>query len=1518
MADANSAVDEKEKKRRKQAKKMGKTLAACWNLKGSEGFQEERHSTSKEEHVLDLATIGQKLDAKKYRLGRHGWEDFARDLGGVYNRHTARKTKHAKAAASHLKEVQAMLKQKDPSLADIANNFVPTETAAGNKKRKASDDVDSSRIVRKRSSTSGGGKSAHALAAESGDADLSLKDREVKAMEQLAIFVEENGGSREVVAGFRSRVTRKPSDRRYDVTYYNEEGRRFRSMLEVGRFFSLVKTDKPPKRKPTFRSNKPKSSREKEAEKKKLRKELERLRKAHQRATKALDDFVNDQKESTYPMEDLDLMSEEVKNNGKQLVTASTCAAARIPDIRDFPGIPQHCVPDLLMTWDFLCTFSKTLNLEQIGLEDFVGALTYKPPEGAGGDDIQAPPVFLAEAHLGLLKLLVSDRQSDEWWWAILETQETENPNAKLIAVEGKEEGGGDMAVIKVDLAGLLSEEEDPLMTNSWLASLEEIGKIDVAEKDTIKNTIKTALAVVGNKYVAAYMRKVLSLLKRKEVASAKNAVAWLLKKVQEARPDLNSRSVRESKMAEIRKKVVDEAQLQMQKLGSTAPAIKAEDLGSDVDESDDEDSDDSDDEDMGSSEKQEREPKVDTKDDSELPAPAIPLRPSPTLVDLLLPPFKPHFNSEFLNSFSWPQMAAATVCRVLHRFKRLRNEVDDSLRAVRELTQVVVSQRREREAHAVSRVFTECLATVDNESPSEMAVEHLCSGGDYLDLSPVQRLCILRVLVEAAYDTHTVSDVVDGNFKQRISASKTVDAEERKAKKEEKENKAAAEASGREQLAFEARERFLEEKRAEIRKINEGSNEFTDEFMDSLTDEDIIDFDEDIKADFNSLPAPESFSKIEVNKMVVKMHEAAAFDTHSLKAITMDELLQQEKEDMKAMEEQLASFGDSPDNVESGLDRETSRSIERLRKNIEKTKEAAHKLPAERNVAILILRDAIADGTQKLLKGALREAKAARLSGEDETTGGMWALDLMRDAALELEKAKQLKRVADARKELVAKRNKCFIRNEPLGLDRFRNRFWHFDRDEDSHFWVEAALVPKQVGSTTEVPEGFVDLTADAASIFIGARDEEEDLLGKTASEQFRKFSRQEYHSSALQPCLAKKNWGCHATEKSIRTLIKNMDSRGIRENELKSNLKESLEESAGEKHDGVKEEDTLLIIGDEEAFKKLRDMERESPRDGVVMETLDTFNSCIGASVRVRIPPGGGAKDSVKARYETGKITGFKTRHESSEVDPESMDEGSDTEVAEFHEWQAVTDRGRTHWLSTAELMESLCRFVKWNSKDTGYFELDTVYLAYRNSIGRHCGKAADAPYSNSPMFFARMMVRREQELYSKLKNRNYDNNWGGKSGARAVWTNSMKDYTFDLKQAREGLLTLENAFNELMDGIPNEEAEGNGKELLENPTTRDDIELESIDSKSIISLWNSPNSRAVFYEIVNTCRTTGFLALAFDLLCRNTTAYLSAHKLLNVKTEPTYSSQPMRTTRRMNAWQQQQAENADSDWE
>jgi hypothetical protein len=54
------------------------------------------------------------------------------------------------------------------------------------------------------------------------------------------------------------------------------------------------------------------------------------------------------------------------------------------------------------MAWDFLCTFRRVLNLTP--LLSMILLLAYSPRGQVLGDDVLAPPVYLAEAHLGLLK----------------------------------------------------------------------------------------------------------------------------------------------------------------------------------------------------------------------------------------------------------------------------------------------------------------------------------------------------------------------------------------------------------------------------------------------------------------------------------------------------------------------------------------------------------------------------------------------------------------------------------------------------------------------------------------------------------------------------------------------------------------------------------------------------------------------------------------------------------------------------------------------------------------------------------------------------------------------------------------------------------------------------------------------------------------------------------------------------------------------------------------------------------
>lgn len=89
------------------------------------------------------------------------------------------------------------------------------------------------------------------------------------------------------------------------------------------------------------------------------------------------------------------------------------------------------------------------------------------------------------------------------------------------------------------------------------------------------------------------------------------------------------------------------------------------------------------------------------------------------------------------------------------------------------------------------------------------------------MGLTSVQKLCILRVLIEAAYDSYHISKCVDGNIKDRANAVKALEAEERKAKKEARDEAAAADRGARERLAAEARSLLLAKKQKKNKQTN-------------------------------------------------------------------------------------------------------------------------------------------------------------------------------------------------------------------------------------------------------------------------------------------------------------------------------------------------------------------------------------------------------------------------------------------------------------------------------------------------------------------------------------------------------------------------------------------------------------------------------------------------------------------------------------------------------------------------
>jgi len=328
--------------------------------------------------------------------------------------------KHKKSARRNLDEVKTFLAKVDAHLAEIAeasgaasaaggessakNDKAAAATPASGKKRKPSDGGGSKESSKKKKKK----------AAKEDMSSLTIPQREQRALEQLGTYLEEVGGGspfiyllmcwilcvnycrckhsssrlysphhdtcilvcmalldfipgkRKQAADFTCKVTEASTSGKYDTAFYNQAGKRLRSMIAVAKSLGLVEDDKASSASSKSAANqgvgRPKNKRELESEQKKLKKEMDKLLKGHEKATKALDDHRNDHKNDRYPVEDEILIEEEEAEEAAQNGGGASAGVADLrhlanPDIDGFPGIPVECTPDLLMCWDFLCKF---------------------------------------------------------------------------------------------------------------------------------------------------------------------------------------------------------------------------------------------------------------------------------------------------------------------------------------------------------------------------------------------------------------------------------------------------------------------------------------------------------------------------------------------------------------------------------------------------------------------------------------------------------------------------------------------------------------------------------------------------------------------------------------------------------------------------------------------------------------------------------------------------------------------------------------------------------------------------------------------------------------------------------------------------------------------------------------------------------------------------------------------------------------------------------------------------------
>lgn len=1329
------------------------------------------------------------------------------------------------------------------------------------------------------------------------------------------------------------------SNGRDEVLYFSAQGRRFRSRTEVARFLGLSdpnsssNTNKPgnnssssttdvvKKTRNLMNTGIPRNNRDCENERKRLKREIDRLIKLHTKTSKSIDDLRNDYLNEKYPVNDNILMEEinqDQNASSNSSTTTKSCqqlqtGVVRAPDLCSFPSIPDYCTGDMLMVWDFLCTFNRILGLETISLEDFVSALTFQPSQDNSSSSpsnwnepntLHNPPVFLSEAHMSLLKLLVNDASSEQWWWSTLETDASGGEEVTTDTISP--EFGGDVLTpnIKVDMEALLSNDEDPLVTKLWLQALDDVRTRKTNSGGTIKNSVKIALSITKNDIVKNYLHKAMRKWKGNAAGFTKRAVVWLVDKVREARPDLWGRKVSQEVIDAQTKKVVKEATEYMNLLEED-PDMKDDidetnntNSNNNMDESDDEDSDEDDEDSNNDPEDDElnlksfdtaKRDKMD--DNSTFVTSPIPLKPPPSLVDMLLPPQKIPFNlNELIYSpLAWPCIVGTAAGRIFHRYKKQRNNTDDDLREFWSLSPLTIAMRRKREENASLRVFSECATPINNdgedpELPLESAVDHLSCGGVYLELSPVQRLCILRTLIEAAYDTREVSEAIEENFRLRGNAVKALENEQKKAKKDAREEAAAADKEARENLAREARETLINEKLEDIKRQSKYNSEYTSEFIQSLTDEDIINFDDEIKEAYAALPHPSSFNRSEVQDMVMKMSEEAALDADSVLVFTMDEIVAREQERLDELEKKLTFLKGKADSGDGEQ--------EAVEKEVVQMKDFISSMKPIRAEAVQMLNDAIEAGTGKELKHAIQHGKTvAHLQGTNDeidsdgisSGNGIWVLDLLRDAALEVKAAEKRRAVTEAQKDLIDKRNKCFIRTELFGKDRFRNNVWRFVYDTTERLWADTHYNIheesfKQNPNKEQNQDGVMLHFDDPGngigldSALISAADKEEDFLIMSSSENGRKlFCRQEHHPSRLISGICRRHWGSHSTETSLRSIMKNLNEKGIRDSTLKSNIKQMLESKFGTQIESTQKgdsNDAFKSSGDGDIFKEVLSSTTSLYITNYIEEKrrLESLASAIGQNVRVRQEVESSTFPGY-ARYEIGVVKSWAMIF----VPVESSGEMQEQQQKLAPVWKIHLHKGHEIDLQSEELIQALIRYSLWRNGDKmsnegnsrGMFiESDSSLFIYRNNMGRYCGRQADAAFATTVYSFAKQLVKKEGEMYNPLKNRSVYNNWGGKNMARNSWLAAMKDYeNMSFNTVKDGLLRLEEAFFELAgrfdnlvvpDGSTDNVELPNGKELLNDENYRYDIELESI-TGTPKSLWNSRETRAIFIEIM-----------------------------------------------------------------
>jgi hypothetical protein len=827
----------------------------------------------------------------------------------------------------------------------------------------------------------------------------------------------------------------------------------------------------------------------------------------------------------------------------------------------------------------------------------------------------------------------------------------------------------------------------------------------------------------------------------------------------------------------------------------------------------------------------------------------------SRTLASLLLSSCEKPLKENIL-PINFPMFAGIVCERLLDYYAKRRIASDNEIREAKGYDLLTKEEVQERRANIAVRLFPPCSDGVnDPVNPLDRAIAHLSRGSSYVSLNAVQKILIMRLLMEALYETERIKTVVEDNNSQRYNAEKRLEDEQRQEAREEREAWSAMLQRAKENLVQKQKDDFCEERRQEWISANPDDPQL------DLSYEQILE-DEVTSAQCDaSLSIPSKSEIMEAAQELKKKAELGEGD--KINIVTLGQLNDIDLQSMRKLEEESTSSIYDLDDLDSSAVRDTlNRSEIAALKDLKYRRDVSRKkveeYPEYRAEQITQLEEAVKMDSIPLLRSAIKSAKMYDLQGRTYTHEGYIEETLM-NAVVALKAAEGRRRKNEAKKTLVQQRDACFVRTVPIGMDRKHRRFWVFPSDHPNRVWVEEICGVSGDSGIDVSLQSF----EKADILDRGIMTEEEKV-------KFLKYSQQEYEGSSS-------SWSYFVTERSCRALLQQLDDRGIRERSLKENLKQAIENRARPVDTEDDDAAAWRMSGDAEALKqRSTELTSETSEKFVGRYDLAAVHSIVSESainkrVRHRFDEG---------NYLMGTITGW--------VADGEVDDRKDVAL-----WHVAYDAGEEEDWEASEVARGLLNAKRYIEGNGSYVDDDGgAVMYYKNSLGKFGAnqglKVSEMHRAMQPHGLAALLLKREAEIFpamkEKAKRNTWGDDWGGRDGLRNSWLIGLKEGMkgesgeISLGIVKQALLNLEENMLLICSGHHEDLNEG-GKLNLHEDFALNNLNVYSYaymdewgGTLNAETLWEGAGTRKTWLTVVDASEEPSVLACCLDVLVNN----------------------------------------------